>query len=345
MEINELQKKELECEALKKTFDEFVESSKELENELETELEHTKEKLARANTEKVVAEKRLLLLQEKIEELGTERAKLLETISSLHEQLSQAESEKKKLETENSYLEQQVRILETSEEDLRYKITEAEESVIFLKEDLELERSERKETEDQLRLELSTLKSEMDSILSVSSDSIHITTPGSYNMMALSSPLTDRSSVITPRADSYGASSPSPIRRLILSPDTSIRSPEMARFSSDVMQSSESVTDSCRSSPRSAVNFSRSNKDGVIGLSKTPKKADLSKEQENTSWGSDFLAEACTKSFGIFSYFGTTTASSGSSSRNNSGTATSSSERKRLNRFESTADSVTGGEF
>jgi hypothetical protein len=169
--------KEAELEQLKNSFDEYVESSKDLENELEDALKDANAKIAKLEAEKASVESKLLQTQEKNVNLSRENIRLEETSRTLRAELDKFETAKRLLEMENSTLSDQIRILEASEEDLRDKMAEVEEDSIYLKTDLERERAEREEVEMQLKTELSDLRSDMASLTCGSPYGSFLTTP------------------------------------------------------------------------------------------------------------------------------------------------------------------------
>ena len=111
----ELAVKQVEYDRLKQAYDEYIETSKEIEKELEDSL---------AQSEKVIAElkNKKLSLEAQLSASRKEENGLQEEIKKTKNRLSTVESEKLQLELSNEGLVDKVRILEATEEDLKVRI-------------------------------------------------------------------------------------------------------------------------------------------------------------------------------------------------------------------------------
>ncbi|RYH27817.1 hypothetical protein EON65_13035 [archaeon] len=126
-----------ELEALQQTFDEFVESSRDLEAEYEKSLKDAEKDLQESKKKIAILEGRVQQVSVENNALKKENSTLLNEVSSLKNKVAQLEEKRIKYETENDSLSSQLRILEASEEDLKHKLAEAEEDIVFLHNDIE----------------------------------------------------------------------------------------------------------------------------------------------------------------------------------------------------------------
>jgi chromosome segregation ATPase len=110
-----LKDKQNELEALQKAYDDFVESSKEFEGELEQELKDAADKLSDVTLKKTQADTKLSGVQEKVIQLSKELQLIQNELMNAKIVLSSAEESKKSLESSNESLLDKVRILEATE--------------------------------------------------------------------------------------------------------------------------------------------------------------------------------------------------------------------------------------
>jgi len=111
----ELAAKQVEYDRLKQAYDEYIETSKEIEKELEDSL---------AQSEKIIAElkNKKLTLEAQISATRKEENGLQDEIKKIKNRLNVVENEKLQLELRNEGLADKVRILEATEEDLKVSI-------------------------------------------------------------------------------------------------------------------------------------------------------------------------------------------------------------------------------
>eukprot|EP00602_Paraphysomonas_sp_CaronLab_P007078 CAMPEP_0185027558 /NCGR_PEP_ID=MMETSP1103-20130426/12819_1 /TAXON_ID=36769 /ORGANISM="Paraphysomonas bandaiensis, Strain Caron Lab Isolate" /LENGTH=235 /DNA_ID=CAMNT_0027561633 /DNA_START=40 /DNA_END=744 /DNA_ORIENTATION=+ len=160
-----------EYNILKRTYDDYVESSKELEVELESALEDVTKKLDDRNEQYSNAVKTIAALNDKLTAAAGENSRLSEKIIKLSDTVHDLEKQKTQLEQKNDSLEEQVRILQHSEADLVSKLEVVEEEKIFLMCEMEerIAQSIHDNQESRLKQELTELQAElarMDSELS-----------------------------------------------------------------------------------------------------------------------------------------------------------------------------------
>ncbi len=144
---DELKQKLEELASLQQSFDEFVESSKELESELEHELQEAQKRFHELEKKHSDVESKYRQLHESWNQLSKENKAVQAEVQKLREKVMASEITKRTLENENEELSNQLRILEATEEDLRHKLTEAEEDIVYLKTDIEELKSIKKELE------------------------------------------------------------------------------------------------------------------------------------------------------------------------------------------------------
>ena len=108
-----LKQKELDC--LQQSFDDYVESSKEFEGELELALKSTEDKLTDVTNKKVQTDSKLMVAQEKLTQLSKELQHVQNDLGNARGKLGTAEESTKKLESSNDALKDRVRILEATE--------------------------------------------------------------------------------------------------------------------------------------------------------------------------------------------------------------------------------------
>ncbi|CAB1109002.1 unnamed protein product [Ectocarpus sp. CCAP 1310/34] len=159
----ELAQKQQALEALQRNFDDFQESSRELEEELEAELGRTQDQVSELTSR----------LAEVAERLGEQQAKNRAISGEARVAVAQAETarlkaaavraaaEKTSLEQAADELEAKCRAAVAAEEDSRHKLDLAIEEKIFVSNDLEDLRAESLRTERQLRSDVDDLRQEL----------------------------------------------------------------------------------------------------------------------------------------------------------------------------------------
>lgn len=147
----ELQSKIEELAVLQQSYDEFVESSKELEAELEHQLQEAQHKIDEIEKKQNDTESKYRLLQENWNQLSKENKTIQNEIQKLKEKVMTTETTKRTLENENEELSNQVRILEATEEDLKHKLLNAEEDIVYLKTDIEELKASKQQLEESIR--------------------------------------------------------------------------------------------------------------------------------------------------------------------------------------------------
>jgi chromosome segregation ATPase len=161
MSSSELEEKQRQLDDLQRSFNEYVESSKELESELETALEDAAEKIDRAAEREAAAQRKAEELQAKVDELtrslnnkSRDNGKGIDNEELLIKQ--------RRLENENEDLQNQVRVLEASVEDLNHRLQGLEEDTIFLKTDIEAITLARDELEVEMNDTVDALQQKLD---------------------------------------------------------------------------------------------------------------------------------------------------------------------------------------
>jgi chromosome segregation ATPase len=167
----ELEQKEKQLEELQRSFNEYVESSKELEVELETALEDAVNKIEAADVREANSSVQMRELSNRIQELMQENSELLvksKTNGKINgvssggsSNVDELNARIRKMEIENETLNNQVREMEATEEDLRHSLQSLEEDVIFLKTDVEAAVASRAELEIAMNAEVSVLQQKL----------------------------------------------------------------------------------------------------------------------------------------------------------------------------------------
>ena len=106
-----------ELEALQKSYDDYVESSKEFEGELEHALKEAEDKLADVVTKKQQSESKLATSQAKSAQLSKEILTVQNDLKKARDRVGLMDESTKKLESANDSLLDKVRILEATEGD------------------------------------------------------------------------------------------------------------------------------------------------------------------------------------------------------------------------------------
>jgi chromosome segregation ATPase len=161
MSSAELEEKQRQLDDLQRSFNEYVESSKELESELETALEEAAEKIDRAAEREAASQRKTEELQAKVDELTRSLN------NKPRDNGKQTDNEDllikhRRLENENEDLQNQVRILEASVEDLNHRVQGLEEDAIFLKTDIEAITLSRDELEAEMNDTVDALQQKLD---------------------------------------------------------------------------------------------------------------------------------------------------------------------------------------
>jgi chromosome segregation ATPase len=158
---SELDLKIVELETLKKSYEEFIESSTALEKELEDSLKESENKCADLQLKKQLAEEKYNSLREKYNSTLLQFNNCQKELSQSTEKLLLSEQKKTELERLVDELQEMVRILETTEEDLVHKLQSAEEELVFKQSDYEELKIEKMESERRLKAELTELQAEL----------------------------------------------------------------------------------------------------------------------------------------------------------------------------------------
>lgn len=159
--IKLLKEKENQYNELQTSYNEYVESSAALEQELQKTLDETSSKLANITDKEKSAKKIITELEKKVAFLKTDNTQKLNLIRNYESSFSannvslsnmdELKDRVKKLENENENLLNQVRILEASEVDVNDKLGRFEEESIMLKSDVEFLTSARYELEETVK--------------------------------------------------------------------------------------------------------------------------------------------------------------------------------------------------
>ena len=117
--------------ALQQEFSAFMESSKELEFELQEELGHTESKLDEVTKKKSLAEDKVNALQIQLQEAWKGRDVTQAELTLTKTRCAALEVRVTALESDNDALQEKTRILEATEADLTARTETAQESLIF----------------------------------------------------------------------------------------------------------------------------------------------------------------------------------------------------------------------
>eukprot|EP01041_Mallomonas_annulata_P000819 gene819-1595_t len=143
-----LKSKQQELDILQQSYDDYIESSKELEAELEGALQHAEAQVSDCSKRKAALEEKLAMLQEKHTQLTREHAQLHKDFIKTSEKLALVEQIKVTLEQSNDDYQEKLRIALATEDDLRDKLNRTEEESIFLQSDLDGEPSSVNDEDD-----------------------------------------------------------------------------------------------------------------------------------------------------------------------------------------------------
>lgn len=150
-----------ELKQVQDSFDEYTQSSHELEQELEQELSRAEKKNAFLSAKNQQFEFDLQSAREKLESALAQAHKYERELFGLRDELALAVEAKRKLEQEQDDLVTQVRILQATEEDLRHKMERELEEKVFLVSDQEELHREHELAAERFRTEIVDLKSEL----------------------------------------------------------------------------------------------------------------------------------------------------------------------------------------
>ncbi|CAI5745450.1 unnamed protein product [Peronospora destructor] len=157
----ELRKKSQELKHMQNEFDEYTQSSHELEQELEQELSRVEKRNVQLVNKTQYFERDLQLARSKLEEALGQTHKVEEELQATRVELETAVKARRTLEQQQDELETQVRVLQATESDLRHKMErEMEEKVFLISDQEELEHEHEMATE-RFRTEIMDLKSEL----------------------------------------------------------------------------------------------------------------------------------------------------------------------------------------
>ncbi|GLE05257.1 hypothetical protein PINS_up014257 [Pythium insidiosum] len=157
----ELEKKQQELQALQDAFDEFTQSSQELEAELEAELERAERSNTQLSRKVHTMETELSATREQLDRTLQQLRVCENEVTALRLELSRVSDLKRELEQQQDELVTQVRILQATEDDLRHRMEREMEEKVFLQSDQEELRQEHELVTERLRMEILDLKSEI----------------------------------------------------------------------------------------------------------------------------------------------------------------------------------------
>jgi chromosome segregation ATPase len=150
-----------EFEELKQNYEEYVESSKDLEKELDGSLKQALGKNQELEKRLNTMELKYKSLQDNYDRLSKEFNSTLTHIQTATNKLSILEETKRHLENENEDLVNKVRILESTEQDLQHQLEQSKEDLIFMKNDLEIVQEAKQQEENTLKNEINTLRDDV----------------------------------------------------------------------------------------------------------------------------------------------------------------------------------------
>lgn len=157
----EVARKQRELAQLQREFDEYTESSHELEQELEQELTRAETQNGQLQSRNQVVEHDLLTAREKLDHALAQVRTSEYELKALQTELAQCVDAKRKLEQEQDDLHTQVRILQATEEDLHHRMEREMEEKVFLLDDQEELQREHELATERFRTEIVDLKSEL----------------------------------------------------------------------------------------------------------------------------------------------------------------------------------------
>jgi predicted nucleic acid-binding Zn-ribbon protein len=166
----QLEEKTAELEAMKRTYEEYMESSLALEKELEDSLQAAEDNLAAMTKKKALAEDKLVAAQDKYAVTSKELTQLQTDVQKAQTTIATLDQTKRQLESVNDELQERVRILESTEETLQHKLSKAEEDIVMLDVEIDEMRAEFSDKEQSYKRELTEMQAE---IAKLSTDDSH----------------------------------------------------------------------------------------------------------------------------------------------------------------------------
>lgn len=201
--------KTLELETLQRSFDEYLESSKDLESELEKSLADAEAKLATSENKRRSAEEKLKALQDQCSYYEKASNSTNDELAKLREKVELLEKQKVKSEIENEDLSNQLRVLESNEESMREKINKLEEEVILANSEVENVTLASKDNERRLLDRIEELVS-LSSASQASASSEPAQEETEENVKALAVPPVETVEVAFPTTSTIGSLTPKP---------------------------------------------------------------------------------------------------------------------------------------
>ncbi|TYZ60818.1 hypothetical protein PybrP1_012598 [[Pythium] brassicae (nom. inval.)] len=157
----DLERTQRELRQVQESFDEYTQSSHELEQELEQELARAEARSALLGGRAQQLERDLDSAREKLESALQQAHTFERELGTLRAELALALEAKRRLEQEQDDLVTHVRILQATEEDLRHKMEREMEEKVFLVSDQEELQREHELAVERFRTEIVDLKSEL----------------------------------------------------------------------------------------------------------------------------------------------------------------------------------------
>ncbi|OWZ21143.1 Kinesin [Phytophthora megakarya] len=157
----ELQQKTQELKQMQDEFDEYTQSSHELELELEQELSRVEKRNAHLLSKNQYLERDLQLARNKLEEALVQTRQFEDELQATRAELLTTVQACRKLEQQQDELETQVRVLQATESDIRHKMEREMEEKVFLLSDQEELQHEHELANERFRTEIMDLKSEL----------------------------------------------------------------------------------------------------------------------------------------------------------------------------------------
>ena len=134
----ELAEKQNELDMITRSFEEFMESSREVEKEFEGMLTDTEQKLNESKLKNRQLEEKLSTSQAALANVNKEINKLSSDYQAANKKYLESENRKTSIECENDMLKEKWRILESTEEQLRANLERVEEDLVFVQSDLDV---------------------------------------------------------------------------------------------------------------------------------------------------------------------------------------------------------------
>mmetsp|Transcript_4240 Transcript_4240/g.7823 ORF Transcript_4240/g.7823 Transcript_4240/m.7823 type:complete len:1363 (+) Transcript_4240:208-4296(+) len=157
----QLKAKDEEFDNLKVSFDEYVESSKELEQELEAALEEAENRNKALSVKEVKAEATVSELNTKLSEQAKALTRSQDALNKLQEEMTESTYQKRLLESRLDESEEKLRQVQHSTGDVSENLEEAEEAYVLLQCEMDELRAEKLSSETRLKEELTMLQAEL----------------------------------------------------------------------------------------------------------------------------------------------------------------------------------------